>query len=254
MYCEHLPSIALRPFVETYWVSEGFIDSQEFLRVLPDGCVDIIVSTYCTGDMEAYRPYLVGTITTYLTVPLLGIVRMMGIRFKPGGITAFTRIPVQEFTDTRVDISLTETLFDRRFYEELQAKDTSTEACLLYIDHYLTGKLTVLLPTDRRVMGAVRLITDTYGKVPIKQLLDHVCLSQRQFERRFKASIGISPKVFSRITRFNHTRRQLKAQPRQSLSDTAFDCGYYDHAHLTKEFYLFSGNSPVDYTLSKAQD
>ncbi len=246
MYREYHPDIMLQDLVETYWVSKGFITGEELMRILPDGCVDIIISAYDTQNMKASVPYIVGTTTAYIEIPFSGMHKMIGIRFKPGGITAFTRVPIDEFTDSNVDIFSIKTFFDNRFHEELQAIDT-TQQQLQYINDYLLEKRTVLYLTDQQVIPAVHLITQTCGKMPVKQLLEQVCLCQRHFERRFKASIGISPKAFSRIVRFNHTRHQLRLQTYQSLLDTAIDCGYYDHAHLIREFKMLSGNSPTYY-------
>lgn len=244
MYREYPPDIMLSGLVDTCWVSEAFTASEERTRILPDGCVDIIVSAYNTQGMKAFRPYIAGTATTYIEPSFSGKHKMIGIRFKPGSITAFTKVPIHAFTDSSVDIALAETLFDDRFCEELQARE---ETCrqLRFINDYLLNKFAVLYPVDRQVTATVNLITQTCGTVPVKQLLERVCLCQRQFERRFKASVGVSPKMFSRIVRFNHTRHQLKAHPRQSLLDTAVDCGYYDHAHLIKDFMMLSGNSPA---------
>ncbi len=246
MYHEYLPDITLSDLIDSYWVSEAFIACEERTRILPDGCVDIIISAYQIHGMKAFRPYIFGTTTSYIEPSFSGKHKMIGIRFKPGGITAFTRIPINEFTDSSVDISLAETLFDDRFYEELQEKEETNQQ-LQYINDYLLNKYATLYLVDKQVLTTVNLITKSHGKVPIKQLLEQVCLCQRQFERRFKASIGISPKMFSRIVRFNHTRHQLQTRPRQSLLDTAIDCGYYDHAHLIKDFVMLSGNSPTGF-------
>lgn len=80
--------------------------------------------------------------------------------------------------------------------------------------------------------------------VPVNKLLDKVCLSQRQFERQFKNLTGMTPKMFSSITRFSLSEKYLRLHPNESLFSVALDCGYYDHSHLIREFKRFGGASP----------
>ena len=243
MYQEFDPDVRLAPYIANYWVSEGFWDNAEMVRIFPDGCVDIIINANDSNGMTRYNPYIVGTITSFLDFWASGNVKMIGIRFKPSGINAFTRIPIHEFTNKRIEVSLVDSLFDNRFYEGMEEKEV-TPLQLRFIDAYLIEKLDSVYDRDPLIISSIRLITQTNGAIPIKQLSEEVCISQRHFERRFKSAVGMSAKMFSRITRFNRTKEFLKTAPQMSLFDAAVDCGYYDHAHLFKEFEFFSGSTP----------
>ena len=85
------------------------------------------------------------------------------------------------------------------------------------------------------------------GTLPIALLAEKSCLSKRQFERRFINDVGISPKTFSRVIKFSNECCFLNEEPKKSLFETAIDCGYYDHAHLIKEFKSLSGLSPAEF-------
>lgn len=240
MYIEHLPHPYLNRYIETYWSSTDFAEKEVKRRVLPDGCVDIIFSFH-----RQSLPHIVGTMTTFLEIAYLGEVRFIGIRFKPGGITAFTRVPVNEFTDSQVELFSTESVFDESFSEDILWK-SSTKDIISSVDNYLLSRLPKLFLLDERIDYAVSLIKQGKGNTPIPFIAEQACLSKRQFERRFLAGIGISPKVFSRIVKFGNTRRLLKSGANRSLFDLAVDCGYYDHAHLIKEFKRLSGSLPSE--------
>lgn len=238
MYIEYLPHPLLIPYIETYWSSTDFAEKEVKRRVLPDGCVDIIFSFH-----RQSLPHIVGTMTTFLEVEYQGEVRFVGIRFKPGGITAFTRVPVNEFTDSRVELFSIESVFDKSFSEDISWERSTTDI-ISSVDNYLLSKLSMLFVLDKRIEFAVSLIKQGKGNIPIRFIAEQACLSKRQFERRFLSDIGISPKAFSRIIKFKNTHHLLKSGANQSLFDLAVDCGYYDHAHLIKEFKQLSGSLP----------
>lgn len=248
MYKEYRPHFLLSQFIETYWISESFNENTGTSRVFPDGCVDIIFSfnnNHPNSDLKPYQPYIVGTTTSYIELSFSGTIHMMGIRFNPGGITAFTSMPICDFTNSQVDLSLVDTILDEEFYARLPYKKT-IEDKIQHLDDYFIKKLKDFRNIDRQVFAAIQVINENKGRIPIQETINQVCLSQRQLERRFMYVVGISPKVFSRIIRFKETLEQIRTQPQQSLFLTAIDCGYYDHAHLSKEFKQFTGQAPSD--------
>jgi len=240
MYKEYHPNILLSPYIETYWVSNDSTQGEQTIRVLPDGCVDIIFN----WEMKSFVPDIIGTITTYLDVTYINTIRMMGIRFRPCGISAFTRVHINEFTNIKVDISLFDTIFDTWFFEQLFEIEDEIEK-IHYIDSYLVEQLEKTFSIDKQMTYAVNLIKNNKGVLPIGVLLNSVCLSQRQFERKFKATIGITPKMFSSIIRFANTKEVLRTATNESLFSIALECGYYDHAHLIREHKRFAGDSYI---------
>jgi AraC-like DNA-binding protein len=66
----------------------------------------------------------------------------------------------------------------------------------------------------------------------------------RRLSERFGAEVGVSPKAAARIARFHRARRRLQSAPEDRLSDLAIDCGYYDQAHLAREFRELAGAPP----------
>lgn len=250
IYKEYQPNIALRPYIETYWVASGYSGQLFSDKILPDGCADIIFSF---GDKSEYntltpfQPNIVGTMTTYSEVFYHNHVSMLGIRFQPAGLTAFTKTPMNEFTDLRVDLNLTETIFDEEFYTKLPDLSLLTEK-LQHIDSYLMKKLSCVFDVDKQTIHAINLIRKTDGQLPLDKVADSSCISLRQLERKFKSAIGITPKMFSRITKLNHTIAYVRKNTEESIFSIAVDCGYYDHSHLIKEFKRLTGDFPSHFS------
>ena len=242
LYREYRPNILLSPYIETYWTGDNFGGAGEVQKILPDCCVDIIFTFDKTQGTFLAR--IVGTMTSFFEISYPQTVEMFGIRFRPAGITAFTRVPVDEFTNRDVELSLFETLFDKSFYGTLPEKQ-SIEEIITYMDNYLTNRLSCLYHVEKQVIRAVDLIFSAKGQLSPAKVASDVCLCQRHFERKFKSTIGITPKTFAKIIRFKHALRCLRNSSHQDLLSVALECGYYDHTHLIKDFKIFSGDTPT---------
>ncbi len=102
-----------------------------------------------------------------------------------------------------------------------------------------------LSPPNRppEIYWAWQRLATAYGSVPIEQLADEVGFSRRHFGERFRDYIGVPPKAAARIFRFQRACR-LIADKASSLAHVALACGYYDQAHLTREWHALAGCSP----------
>jgi AraC-like DNA-binding protein len=88
--------------------------------------------------------------------------------------------------------------------------------------------------------------------IRINETAKKYCISARQLERKFKTITGFSPKTYSRITRFQHALNNY-GSPIKSLTDLAYECGYYDQSHFIHDFKEFSGYEPGTYFAGKAE-
>lgn len=249
MYQEHTPDPRLSHLVECYWTSTGYINSVVESRILPDGCVDIVFTFNGENGQSNQRhinPRLVGTMTSYTLFTYTKKIDMMGIRFNPGAIRAFARMPIDEITNAGVELQLADTIFGKHAFEALPEKKTTQER-ISYINDYLIHTFGNILDLDSRIIFTVNKIKGCVGNIAIETLSEQACLSQRQLERRFKSVIGVSPKVFSRVIKFRNAVERIQTRSFQNLYEAAMACGYYDHAHLIKEFKAFSGKSPLAY-------
>lgn len=254
-YNEYIPDAELAPYVKCIWALqvEGMPGNPHRERILPDGCMELI---FHYGDLfQQYhndrpelqpRSFVHGQMKAYIEIAPTGNTGMIAARFYPHGLAAFIDMPVYELTDRVTDVG---SLFGKNAWElEQQLGNAPNEAERVRL---LTGFLTKRLrrssvKTDMAA-NAVRTIMTTGGNIAVNKLAMDACMSERQFERVFLASVGVSAKAFSKIVRFQHSIRAAQSGKQTTLTQLAHDSGYYDQAHYIRDFKAFAGVTPVQY-------
>jgi len=248
-YQEYSPDKRLIPWVKNYWSASSFTGNEVAPKVFPDGCTYIILKfDRTTGTSYAG---LFGMRTAFVEIDYPKSTQLFGVCFKPAGITAFTRVPLEELTDQRVELALVETLFDKSFYETLSEKQSIAEI-IAHTNHCLLKQFSSLYPADKQIIRAVDLIDLSKGQLSLADVASDVCLCQRHFERKFKSVIGVSPKLFAKIFRLHYALQGMKAYPNKDLLAIALEYGYYDQTHLAKDFKSLTGDTPSDFRLKKS--
>jgi transcriptional regulator GlxA family with amidase domain len=87
-------------------------------------------------------------------------------------------------------------------------------------------------------------LLNTHGQGTVLEHAESVGLSVRQLERQFQAQVGMTPKMLSRLSRFEAAQRYIFEQPAPSFTRLAHDLGYADQAHFNREFRAFAALSP----------
>jgi AraC-like DNA-binding protein len=167
---------------------------------------------------------------------------MIGVRFRPHGITRLLGLPAHVLTGLVVplaDVSLA-------LYKQLEClrELRSTAQQLMVVDRVLRSFAETNNATDWQIGAAVNGIMHADTVPDVRNVAAVVGLSLRQFQRRFKDEVGIAPKLFCRIQRFQRVFQALDS-PGSTWVNTALRCGYYDQAHLIRDFRDFSGEPPV---------
>ena len=100
---------------------------------------------------------------------------------------------------------------------------------------------------DNQIDEAIKLIRNSKGQIAIEEIAEKVFLTKRTLERKFLETVGTSPKIFSRITRFLNICHHLEEHKNKTLTQLTYECGYYDQAHFNRDFKEFSGFTPKDF-------
>ena len=87
--------------------------------------------------------------------------------------------------------------------------------------------------------------------MPISGLVDQLGVSRRHLAALFRREVGLTPKAAARVLRFEHTLAAFDDPRAHSLADVAVGCGYYDQAHLNREFRTFAGCTPTEYLAAR---
>jgi AraC-like DNA-binding protein len=129
----------------------------------------------------------------------------------------------------------------------MEARNNRKRVSLL--THFLLKQLQRQRNRDRLVEESLRLIHCYHGAVSVKGLREHLNLSERQFERRFSQTVGLSPQVYIRVARFNEAIRLIKTGRYEKLTDIAHALCYYDQSHFIRDIKTFSGLTPKELSL-----
>jgi AraC-like DNA-binding protein len=175
-----------------------------------------------------------------------GISGAVGVFFKPGALQTVLRYSMPELSDKPIELeALTGNQF-KNVCDQLPELELSKKVQFLeeFLIRYIKADtINTMCCSDR----AVNIIVRQKGNVTIEHLADQVNVSRQFLSRQFSERIGISPKHFARIVRFNALHRFLASQPKTRLVDVTYNFGYFDQSHFIKDFIEFMGMSPSEY-------
>jgi AraC-like DNA-binding protein len=253
------PKPPLSKFVDNFWLYEGYEAEHKTERILPTGTLELVINLRQNELLfyDVERPENCSRLSGAIVSGASGRgfapdtaeeVFIIGIHFKPGGAFPFLGLPAGDLADTHVDL---ETLWGPsagRLREHLCEARTSAERFQL-LQEALSSRLCHGVDVEQHyaVSAALEMFGKNQAGPRVREAAKYLGLSQRRFIQVFKAEVGMTPKLFSRIQRFQHTRTFIHQNPSINWADLAVDLGYFDQSHLIREFLEFSGLSPTDY-------
>lgn len=204
--------------------------------VRPDGCLDIVYSRNfsCHGSLRA-----VGAMTVEQRFDQMPGSTLFGVRFHPGMAREFLGAPPSELTDKAVPLDDLLGSRARELERRLADASSSAEGARL-----LAASIRMPDAPPNPVQRAIRVVSDARGAVDLDRISRHANLSPRQFRRRCLEESGLGPKQLCRILRFRHAV-QLAGRAVRDWAAIAAEAGYFDQAHLIRDFREFTGRSPV---------
>jgi len=256
-YRELTPAPRLRPYVRCYWaLDEAAPDGMTAQRVLPDGCVEIIINLgdhflrYDASGQVARQPrtLLVGPTTRHMSIAPTGEIRLVGIRFAPGGALPFLTATPADLRDAAPSLDEVGLRFEPAVTEGLARALAGTEASIL--DRALIARLERATRfTDRRVTASVRAAFASPRPLRVDALVQLTGWSPRQLERQFRDAVGFGPKTLCRLARFQRVVRAIESAPVEApaWARLAVHTGYADQSHLAREFRGFAGTTLTSY-------
>lgn len=255
-YKEIVPSPQLRPFVKCFWVLEDKDsgEGRELQKVLPDACPELIIHY---GDRFRIRidgrirqqPYafLFGPITRPIEIGPSGTTGMIAARFYPGALPAFLSFPVKQMTDRYVALHQALGPEARTLEKSIRMHISYREQMMDMLEAFLLAKLS--LHTFKPILkpATLRQITDQKQTIKIEALSTQLNIGRRQLERKFNEQVGMTPRLFLRIARFQNIFRIIRNKTIRNLTDLTYRAGYFDQSHFNRDFKTFAGKSPKDY-------
>jgi AraC-like DNA-binding protein len=243
----------LQPFIKVIcsMESKGPADVMAPFRVLPDTCVELFVNytdvplARITGkqNTDTNRSIIVFRMSSFMDVHMQPGSGCIAICFNPGAAYHFFSLPMHEVTDSVAGMDHFWEHASTELEEKVALTHTNKERVSI-IQHYLIQLLTKKQKADKAVEYCLWQINLLKGQLSVNQLSEKTGISLRQLGRRFNNCVGLSPKEYTRISRFIHSLPHLKKLPSVSLTEVAYESGYYDQAHFIHDYKEYTGLTP----------
>ncbi len=252
-YLESPPSPSFRNVIRHYWSLEQSAAEAGEMRepVLPDGCPEIVFNLEdrfrkFTGDSDFElqpQTLIAGQMTSRIVIGPSGRVKLFGVRFEPFGAFAIFRMPVAEFTNRieRLDSVLQHGV--SAMADRLAEAESFNRRIGIFESEFLRHIDLDLIP-ESRFRAAARILNSCRER-RISAVASELGWSERKLERDFLKYVGLTPKMFARVSRFSAIVRALETTGPGQLLDHAHEFGYYDQSHMINEFRGFAADSPT---------
>jgi AraC-like DNA-binding protein len=252
VYDLHVPGPPLDAFVENLWsLSDAPAHARE--QILPSGTLELVINL----DEDEFRIYdaagrppkrfrgamVSGAYSGPFVIDTQEHASIIGVHFAPGGAVPFLGVPPGHLADVHLEL---ETLWPTR------ASELRERLCLVQTTvtrfRILEEALLARLRKPFKQHGAVRAALGHIARsgVTIGAIADRVGLSHRRLIQIFTAEVGVPPKLFGRLQRFQRALSVVHDVPVVSWAKLALDCGYCDQSHLIRDFRELSGLAPGD--------
>jgi AraC-like DNA-binding protein len=257
LYLSYQPPAPLSEFIERMWLVSGG-QSPRRERILPSGTIELVINllqdqvridkTLEHAHLQTFSGAVVsGTYSAAFVIDAMQHAAMMGVHFKPGGAFAVLGIPLTELTDSHVDAAALGGDAAARELRERLCTARTHRARFRYLERVFIERLR----PNRGRHPVVPFALESFGPdgfgASVRDVARRSGLSHRRFLTLFKSEVGLPPKEFCRILRFQHVHAVAQRTGRINWTEIAIRCGFYDQPHLTNEFRRLSGLTPRQY-------
>ena len=247
------PSPQLIEYIQYYWLLECTPSPEESIhRVMPTGLPELMINygdrLICSGDEpDTVQPrmHFCGQRNTFYQVKQTGHTRILSALFTPLGALHFFHSSFSGLLNRSVSLNDMFPADSERLYDMLCSAPCSSGKIGI-LESFILEKMNKRYRKDYFLVNEIISgIKDAKGVITIDQICHRFGVNSRSLERRFDEYIGMPPKSFLRIVRFQNV---LDSYPDYSgsLTELSLDCGYYDQSHFIREVREFSGFSPQE--------
>jgi AraC-like DNA-binding protein len=252
-----LPRPPLDSFIESIWVYENDPRPPALERILPTGAAQLIVNLK-EDQTRVYDPefpdqcfstsgsVLSGVQNRFQIIDTSEQEYVAGVAFKPGGTVPFFRLPAHEARDADVPL---ESLWGARRTASLRERLLESGTIDAALDAFEAVLQEIWAPPG--LHPAVTYALAVFDRAPsttsITKVTDTIGLSAKRFIERFKREVGLTPKRYCRVRRFQRALALSHQNRDVDWTRVALDCGYFDQAHFIHDFRSFAGITPTGY-------
>jgi AraC-like DNA-binding protein len=223
-------------------------------RILPEGTVELVcnlaedeIRIYDATGAAGIRRYsgavLSGAFSRCFGIDTREHASIVGVHFKPSGVFPFLRVPVHELADAHVDLETVWGASARSLRERLCAAAVPAERFRI-LEAALLERMGRFTKRHRAVPYALAELERPDHSVA--HIAERAGISHRRLTDVFRAEVGMTPKLFARIRRFERAVERARRVERPDWARLALGCGYFDQSHMIGDFIAFSGFTPVE--------
>ncbi len=252
-YAEFPPRPALSRHVRCIWVfeSQGSDGDDETQRIVPDGHPEMVLhygdhfhELLDDSTVTQSRLLFAGQISRPLLLKPGAHAGVIGIRFHAAGARALLGMSMAENTDSRLDLTQVWGRNSESLLDEVHSAPNIDER-VRAVERFLIRRLALSrLAPDAAITHCVDTLHATAGRITIDALATRSELSARQLERRFLDEVGIPPRLLASIFRFRRVFDLLEQPQPGRWVEAALFAGYFDQAHMIRDFKRFAGQQP----------
>lgn len=262
------PPFALAADVVSFWESGGNV-GYGYEKMVPRGTAEIIFNLagpqamYIDGDLGRARRFDRHWVSGIFDKPLFvgpaydaGVngTHLVGVSIAPSSIHSLLGFNADEFRNQVVDA---DALFGREIdlvWEEIGAANTTADRFAAIAGFLARCKMKVARPAPFSALFAIEKTYASAGQVSVADLCGELGVSRKHLSVLFKRTVGMTPKAFSRLTRFRRAMQVLEQDNSPEFADMALELGFSDQAHFVREFASFAGESPTHFLRSRSSD
>lgn len=252
-YQEIIPIKPLQQYIRYFWVLEHFKDTSEIqhFKIIPDGIPALIFHDkpgVFVDEENRVTPqlYVYGQFTKPTNQSVSDSFRIIGAYLQPTALKAIFKIDANEFRNQNI---LLQDIVSGPILEQLINAASVHQKIQLLSDFLLVELNKGRCDTNKATFATAML----QNNKTLNEIQSQMNMSERTLERLLNQHIGMPPKLFSRILRFQSGLNVLRNANFNSLTELSYQNGYFDQSHFIREFREFTGTNPRDF-LIKAEE
>jgi AraC-like DNA-binding protein len=236
----YTPRPPLSEFVDLFWFESGYDAPHPKERLLPTGTVSLVF------DLGSHKTVFCGAHSEFFVIDTPRRSAIIGIHFKPGGAFPFLKSPANQLHNTVLPLETLWGTAASSLRDRLLAAET-IEARFQLLEQALLAQISRPLDRHPAVAFGLKVFQRVSQPRPVSEVIEQTGLSQRRFIQRFSEEVGLTPKLFCRVQRFQEALHRVAGTEEVDWADVALSCGYFDQAHFIHDFQAFSGLTPTTY-------
>ncbi len=247
----------LSDYIDSAFYLGSYTPEHEIERLIPDGMISLVIELdgqerhiHDNEDFEVIQTcrysWLSGMHNQFISISAIPDTELMGIRFKAGGLYPFINSDVFQLFNKVEDASTYFPEINSSLRKSLIDCETPEEKIVL-LREWLLKHFKHEESINRTIHNACQQIIDDPTISTLEKIKNDISYSEKQFIHNYKFQIGITPKVFQRIIRFNQILPRIKEKKKIEWAEISEECGYFDQSHFIRDFKQFSGFNPSEF-------